>query len=169
MKSSEHTIPSIRDEDDDGHDDDEEEDISIDDDPTENDNDDEEEQQQLPARKRKRGRPPPPGSTNKGTKKKKRKVSGASEGKKQKRLERAIREAEADFEQSRDDFLSKIPKYYKAMFGKIRFTKWKKGMTPVLIMHPFNVPPGEVRNMRLRMYEKVRKKLVRIRVTASIV
>jgi hypothetical protein len=163
MKSSEHTVPSSRDEDDDG----EEEEVSMDDDPSDNDDNDEEEQQQLPAKKRKRGRPP--GSTNKGTKKKKRKVSGASEGKKQKRLERAIREAEADFEQSRDDFLSKIPKYYKAMFGKIIFTKWKKGMTPVLIMHPFNVPPGEVRNMRLRMYEKVRKKLVRIRVTASIV
>lgn len=107
----------------------------------------------LPMKKRKRGRPV---VTNSKSKKSKR-SSAISMERKQKLLEEAKRDAKKEFEKSREEILKKIPKKYSNMFGSIGFTKWNKGtIIPVLILSPYEVPPGAVRQMWMDMFAKVR-------------
>jgi hypothetical protein len=42
------------------------------------------------------------------------------------------------------------------MFGQIGFVKWGKGDHPVLILNPYYIPPGPVRDQWISMYKKVR-------------
>jgi hypothetical protein len=64
--------------------------------------------------------------------------------------------AKKEFEEERDRTLKSIPKSYKSMFGQIGFVKWGKVDYPVLILNPYNISPGPVRNQWLSMYKKVR-------------
>lgn len=75
--------------------------------------------------------------------------------KKQILLEQAKNDAKVEFEEFRDTCLSKIPKPYKQMFGQIGFTKLYNAVMPCLILNPFHVPPGVVRQMWLDMFKKV--------------
>ena len=59
------------------------------------------------------------------------------------------------FEKERDEILKELPDSLKNRFGQIFFTKWSKDTLPVLVMSPFSVAPGPVRNMWYDMFEKV--------------
>jgi hypothetical protein len=61
----------------------------------------------------------------------------------------------AAFEKLRDDVLNDVPEQVKEKYGQIGFSKWGKVFIPVLIMNPFHVPPGPVRETWFDMYEKV--------------
>lgn len=68
----------------------------------------------------------------------------------------AKREAKRErFEKERDDILADVPKQVKDRFGKIFFSKWSINILPVLVLSPYSVPPGPVRNMWFDMYHKV--------------
>jgi hypothetical protein len=62
----------------------------------------------------------------------------------------------ADFEQGRDEILDQVPEKVKARFGQICFSKWGKEFLPLLVLNPYDVPPGVVRDQWLTMKEKVR-------------
>ena len=66
-------------------------------------------------------------------------------------------ELKQDFEKERDEILEAIPDDYKAMLGQIGFAKWSKNLVPVLILSPFDLPPGvgSVREQWMHMYEKL--------------
>lgn len=73
-----------------------------------------------------------------------------------KTLDEAREDAKKDFEEERDQVLQTIPSSYSKMFGQIGFGAWSKtSLLPVLILNPYHVPPGEVRNQWLHMFEKV--------------
>jgi hypothetical protein len=64
--------------------------------------------------------------------------------------------AKKEFEEERDQILNSIPESYKSMFGQIGFVNWGKLPYPVLILNPYNIPPGPVRNQWISMFKKVR-------------
>jgi hypothetical protein len=64
--------------------------------------------------------------------------------------------AKKDFEEERDRILNSIPESYKSMFGQIGFVTWGKVPYPVLIVNPYNTPPGHIRNQWISMFKKVR-------------
>ena len=59
------------------------------------------------------------------------------------------------FERYRDNLLSRIPEDVKSRFREGGFSKWGRDWLPVLVLGPFDVPPGKVRDMWLNMFEKV--------------
>lgn len=61
----------------------------------------------------------------------------------------------ADFERERDEILGRVPKHAKDRFGKIYMAKFGKYYGPVLVMNPYRVPPGQVRDTWLSMFHKV--------------
>ena len=62
----------------------------------------------------------------------------------------------ADSEKARDSVLDEIPENVKQKFGQICFSRWRKqDMLPVLVMSPFSVPPGDVRETWFDMYREV--------------
>eukprot|EP00339_Tiarina_fusa_P000689 CAMPEP_0117006428 /NCGR_PEP_ID=MMETSP0472-20121206/6659_1 /TAXON_ID=693140 ORGANISM="Tiarina fusus, Strain LIS" /NCGR_SAMPLE_ID=MMETSP0472 /ASSEMBLY_ACC=CAM_ASM_000603 /LENGTH=939 /DNA_ID=CAMNT_0004707889 /DNA_START=241 /DNA_END=3060 /DNA_ORIENTATION=- len=60
------------------------------------------------------------------------------------------------FERERDEILRDIPEEVKARFGQIMFSKWSNSYLPVLVMNPFKVPPGGVRDLWYSMHDKVK-------------
>lgn len=60
------------------------------------------------------------------------------------------------FEEARDMIMADVPDSTKESFGQIYFSKWGKQFLPCLVMNPYSVPPGGVRDMWLDMYDKVR-------------
>ncbi len=75
-------------------------------------------------------------------------------------LSKSLEEKKRKFEEARDLILADVPQEVKARFGKIFFTKWGKQTLPCLAMNPYSVPPGNVRDMWLDMYDKVGKKQI---------
>ena len=61
----------------------------------------------------------------------------------------------AEFDEARDSVLDEVPENMKQKYGQIRFLKRSKEKLPVLVMSPFTVPPGDVREKWFRMYERV--------------
>jgi hypothetical protein len=61
------------------------------------------------------------------------------------------------FDKDKINLLNSIPDDVKARFGQIYFTKWGTKVLPCLVLSPFSVPPGPVRLMFYKMYEKVSK------------
>jgi len=70
----------------------------------------------------------------------------------QEMLEGAKQDAKVDFEEKKNAILSALPDEYKAMFGQIGF---EKSNYAVLILSPFDVPPGPVRDSWEEAFEKV--------------
>ena len=60
-----------------------------------------------------------------------------------------------DFENRRDDILSRIPDAVKGRFGEICFAKFGKFIGPVIILSPYCVAPGTVRENWLEMFNSV--------------
>ena len=67
-----------------------------------------------------------------------------------KRLER-----KSQFEKERDEILAEVPGSVKERFGTIGFSKWSKELLPVLVLSPFRVPAGQVRDTWFEMFDKV--------------
>mmetsp|Transcript_23502 Transcript_23502/g.49224 ORF Transcript_23502/g.49224 Transcript_23502/m.49224 type:complete len:511 (-) Transcript_23502:2846-4378(-) len=61
----------------------------------------------------------------------------------------------ADFEQYKEDVLSRVPKSVKSRFREGAFSRWGKDWLPVLELGPFDVEPGPVRDMWLEMFDNV--------------
>jgi len=59
----------------------------------------------------------------------------------------------ADFEQYKEDVLSRVPKSVKSRFREGAFSRWGKDWLPVLELGPFDVEPGPVRDMWLEMFD----------------
>jgi hypothetical protein len=59
------------------------------------------------------------------------------------------------FEIDRDRIMASLPKEAKERFGEICFSKYKTYLGPVLIMNPYDVPPGPPRECWMQMYQKV--------------
>lgn len=67
-----------------------------------------------------------------------------------------MEEKKRQFEEARDLILKDVPKEVKDRFGEIFFTKWGTQTLPCLAMNPYSVPPGNVRDTWLDMYDKVK-------------
>ena len=63
------------------------------------------------------------------------------------------RMAKEMFEAQRDKVLSRLPDEYKRQFGQLGFHDTQH---PVLIVSPYDVPPGPVRSMWMHQFEAVR-------------
>jgi hypothetical protein len=78
----------------------------------------------------------------------------------QKLLEKALiegrAEAKHEFDLQRTSIYETLSNSYQQMFGQIVFAKWKSKYLPALILSPYQVPPGGVRNMWMEKYEKVK-------------
>jgi len=61
------------------------------------------------------------------------------------------------FEKRRDKILRGVPEEVKARFGKIYFSTFGKFVGPVLIMNPFNVEPGLLRDQWIHMFHNCQK------------
>ena len=76
--------------------------------------------------------------------------------KKQKVLQDGKALAKKNFEAKRAEILDMIPDECKNIFGQICFARWQTRLIPVLILSPFDVPPGEARDGWYTKFEKVR-------------
>ncbi len=64
-------------------------------------------------------------------------------------------EKKKEFERKRDEILSCVPEEVKARFGQIYFSSFGKFVGPVLIMNPYKVEPGPLRNQWITMFRNV--------------
>ena len=64
-------------------------------------------------------------------------------------------EKKKEFEKKRDEILSGVPEHVKSKFGEICFSSFGKIVGPVLIMSPYMVEPGPLRDQWLSMYRNV--------------
>lgn len=64
-------------------------------------------------------------------------------------------EKKKEFERKRDEILSGVPEEVKSKFGEIYFSSFGKIVGPVLIMSPYMVEPGPLRDQWLSMYHNV--------------
>jgi hypothetical protein len=70
-------------------------------------------------------------------------------------LEKRRKEVKADFEARKKDILEQVPDEVKGRFRHLGFVKWSKSYLPILILSPFDVPPGPVRQQWMKMFENV--------------
>jgi len=82
-------------------------------------------------------------------------LPGLSEEAKNLILKNAQQEAKESFEDERDDILSQLSPKVRKLFGQIGFAKFGKAWYGALVLNPYDVPPGAVRNKWLDMFEKV--------------
>lgn len=61
----------------------------------------------------------------------------------------------AIFEQEKKQLLKQIPKEVKAMFRSVGFCKWNKSYLPVMILGPYDVAPGNLRDLWMEMKANV--------------
>lgn len=64
-------------------------------------------------------------------------------------------EKKKEFERKRDEILSGVPEEVKSKFGEIYFSSFGKIVGPALIMSPYMVEPGPLRDQWLSMYHNV--------------
>ena len=70
-------------------------------------------------------------------------------------LPRVDEQKKKEFERRRDEILSCVPEEVKARFGEIYFSTFGKFVGPVLIMNPYKVAPGLLRDQWLTMFHNV--------------
>lgn len=61
-------------------------------------------------------------------------------------------EKKKEFERNRDDILSRVPNKVKARFGEIFFSSFGKFTGPVLVLNPYSVAPGLLRENWFTMF-----------------
>ena len=64
-------------------------------------------------------------------------------------------EKKKEYERKREEVLSCVPAEVKARFGEIYFSTFGKFVGPVLIMNPYHVEPGPLRDRWLTMSRNV--------------
>ena len=65
------------------------------------------------------------------------------------------KEKKKEFDRQRDEILSCVPEEVKSRFGEIYFSTFGKFVGPVLILNPYKVEPGPLRNQWLSMFRNV--------------
>lgn len=60
-----------------------------------------------------------------------------------------------EFEEERDSILDQVPSYNKKMFNQVGWAKWSKSMLPAMILSPYSVPPGDIRDQWMKMFQNV--------------
>jgi hypothetical protein len=64
-------------------------------------------------------------------------------------------EKKKKFERQRDEILSCVPAEVKARFGEMYFATFGKFIGPVLILNPYSVEPGPLRDQWIAMFRNV--------------
>jgi hypothetical protein len=103
----------------------------------------------MKGKKRERSSISSQGSSTKNVKKRK------AEAKSTKDIDIERAAAKAEFEAKKAEVDEHMPQSYRDMFGQIGFFRWSKTLLPVLILDPFDVPPGEVRILWLEYFDRV--------------
>ena len=108
--------------------------------------------------KKRRGRPPKhrPSESNVPVAKKA-KRHDSSKAQKYRRLEEAKEETRKQFIKIKARVLSMTPQHLKDMFGQVCFARFGKAWWLVLVLVPYDVPPGSVRNQWTEQFERVRR------------
>eukprot|EP01083_Nonionella_stella_P233662 823035_1 len=75
----------------------------------------------------------------------------------QARYDRRIAKAQVIFEKDRKDILQQIPEKSKREFRTLGFAKWGKDFLPVMVLGPYDVGPGGVRDQWMQMFENTIK------------
>jgi len=75
----------------------------------------------------------------------------------QARYDRRIAKAQVIFERNRKDILQQIPEKSKREFRTLGFAKWGKDFLPVMVLGPYDVGPGGVRDQWMQMFENTIK------------
>ena len=65
-----------------------------------------------------------------------------------------------EFERNREDIISRVPGKAKERFGEICFGSFAKFTGPVLVMSPYSVAPGPLRDNWLEMFKNVSFKFI---------
>ena len=116
--------------------------------------------QKRHLKKKKRGKSDSAGEKMPATKKRKKQSTAVEENEptmeeKEQMLQEGIEEARMQFENDRDELLASLPSSYSEKFKEIGFAKWAGSVIPVLVLSPYDVPPGKVRNDWMKGYENV--------------
>ncbi len=74
----------------------------------------------------------------------------------EKRLRRRREKAKVVFEKERVEIMEQIPEKDKKEFRTLGFGKWGKDFLPVMLLGPYDAPPGNVREQWMKMFENVR-------------
>jgi hypothetical protein len=108
--------------------------------------------------KKRRGRPPKShstqaqASTSPASKKPRRQLTEADQRRK---LQAAKDETKEQFLKVKAKVLAQTPQHLKDMYGQVCFAKFGKSWWLVLVLNPYAIPPGAVRNQWTEMFERV--------------
>jgi hypothetical protein len=72
-------------------------------------------------------------------------------------LQAARADAKADHEALKRRVFASLTDKYKNTFNEIGYAKWGKEELPALVVSPFDVPPGVVRDQWMQAYDNVSK------------
>lgn len=67
-----------------------------------------------------------------------------------------LSEAQLEFENEKKKILQSLPEDYTSWFKVVGFAKWKSKYLPAMVVSPYDVAPGRVRDQWMAMYNKVR-------------
>jgi hypothetical protein len=112
-----------------------------------------------PKPKKRRGRPPKMkhgNSSNPPVAKKAKHRHNISQAQRLRKLQEAREETREQFHKIKAKVLSMTPQHLKDMFGQVCFARFGKAWWLVLVLVPYNVPPGSVRNQWTEQFERVR-------------
>lgn len=60
-----------------------------------------------------------------------------------------------EFEEERDSIMAQVPEYNKKFFKQVGFAKWSKTYLPAMCLSPYAVPPGDIRDQWMKMFQNV--------------
>ena len=63
--------------------------------------------------------------------------------------------AQKAFDEEKQGVMAQVPKENKALFNQVGFAKWGKGYLPAMAVSPYDVPPGDIRDQWMKMYQNV--------------
>ena len=70
-------------------------------------------------------------------------------------LQQVADDAKGHFDADRDAVLDMLPPFFKTVFNQIGFGRWGTKHFPVLVLSPYSIPPGDVRELWLQKFDIV--------------
>lgn len=64
--------------------------------------------------------------------------------------------ARKEFDREKEAVMAQVPADNKKLFLQVGFAKWGKGYLPAMAVSPYDVPPGDIRDQWMKMYQNVR-------------
>ena len=64
--------------------------------------------------------------------------------------------ARKEFDREKEGVMAQVPADNKKLFLQVGFAKWGKGYLPAMAVSPYDVPPGDIRDQWMKMYQNVR-------------